>query len=121
MRFSWKNEFEAKKGASEIVLSEKTRQRLLEYRNDIFGVGKGSMELTIRQLLDGVERTMDMENFQKLTAFQRQHELNSSEAALEKLFALTQETDEPDRATLSAADTALITEELEKLIAELKA
>ncbi|MBF0448160.1 MAG: hypothetical protein HQL67_08180 [Magnetococcales bacterium] len=81
-----KEAFESKKAATEILLSEKSRDRLLHYRETQFGEGKGSMELAIRQLLDGVERTLSQETFQKLVAFQREQKLASPQAAMEKLF-----------------------------------
>jgi hypothetical protein len=115
-----KREFEAKKAASEIILSEKTRNRLLEYRGQMFGEGKGSMELAIRQLLDGVERTLPLDTFQKLTAFQRQNDLSNLDNALSKLFELTEKSDEAPIDSISPADTILIKEEIQQLLSELK-
>ncbi|MBF0193106.1 MAG: hypothetical protein HQL71_01060 [Magnetococcales bacterium] len=113
-----KAEFEAKKAATEIILSEKTRNRLLQYRDNMFGVGNGSMELAIRKLLDGVERTLSLETFQKLTVFQSKNSLSNSDEALNKLLELTSPTKTKD--TLSAADSIMLKEELEKLLIELK-
>ncbi|MBF0382198.1 MAG: hypothetical protein HQL69_14335 [Magnetococcales bacterium] len=114
-----KAEFEAKKAASEIILSEKTRNRLLQYREGMFGAGQGSMELAIRQLLDGVERTLPIETFQKLSNFQNQNSLATPDEALNKLLELTQPTGK--KGELSLADSTLLKEELEKLLADLKA
>jgi hypothetical protein len=111
-------EFEANKAASEIILSEKTRNRLLQYRDQMFGEGSGSMELAIRQLLDGVERTLSLEIFQRLIAFQSQNSLTSTDKALNKLLEITNPTS--TKGTLSPADSVLLKEELEKLLSGLK-
>ncbi|MBF0357670.1 MAG: hypothetical protein HQL70_03615 [Magnetococcales bacterium] len=112
-----KKEFEAKKSATEIFLSEKTRDELLKYRDQMFGEGQGSMELTVRKLLDGVERTMPLDLFQKLSAFQRQNSLASPEEALGKLLELSSTA---AKAAISPAETLLIKEDLQSLLDELK-
>ncbi|MBF0445687.1 MAG: hypothetical protein HQL68_08855, partial [Magnetococcales bacterium] len=95
-----------------------TRNRLLNYRHQIFGEGHGSMELAIRKLLDGVERTISLETFQKLIAFQNKNSLASLDEALNKLLELTNPTS--TKSTLSPADSMLLKEELEKLLSGLK-
>jgi hypothetical protein len=114
------NEFESKKAASEIILSEKTRDRLLQYREQTFGVGKGSMEVAIRQLLDGVERTMPLQAFQKLTAMQRRNNLPSLEATLNKLIELAKKSNESPPGSLSPADCIIMKDEIQQLLDMLK-
>ena len=76
--------------------------------------------MAIRQLLDGVERTLPLDTFQKLTIFQKQNGFSNLEKALDKLLELTKKSDEVAATTLSPADTLLVKEEIRLLLNNLK-
>ena len=115
-----KSSFESKKSATDITLSEKTRDRLLDYRQQMFGDGKGSMEVAVRKLLDGVERTLPLGVFQKLTAFQRQNSLANKEEAINKLFELVNSNNNVAQNVLATKESKVVQQELQHLLAELK-
>ncbi|MBF0456157.1 MAG: hypothetical protein HQL72_15235 [Magnetococcales bacterium] len=113
--------FESKKGATEIFLSEKTRDKLLHYRSQVFGEGKGSMEMAIRQLLIGAERALPLESFQRLTVFQKRNAFSTPEEALNQLIEQAEQPVEAPTEGLSSSEGQAIKEEIQQLLATLKA
>lgn len=73
-------QFEAAKGAVQIIIAEETRDLLRARKTALFGDGRGSMEVTIRHLLDAEKRSLPLQAFRLLEAFrQRNHLLSLSE------------------------------------------
>ncbi|MEO5363610.1 MAG: hypothetical protein H7838_08305 [Magnetococcus sp. DMHC-8] len=74
-------QFEAAKGAVQITIAEETQKLLRERKKNLFGPNRGSMEVTIRHLLDAERRALPWQAFRLLEAFRQRHNLvNLSDA-----------------------------------------
>ncbi|MEO5349665.1 MAG: hypothetical protein H7836_08475 [Magnetococcus sp. YQC-3] len=74
-------QFEAAKGAVQITISEETHKLLRGRKRALFGPYRGSMEVTIRHLLDAEQCALPRQAFRLLEAFRQRHNLsNFSEA-----------------------------------------
>ncbi len=83
--------FEAAKGSVQISISTDTRELLRERRNAEFGENRGSMEITIRTLLDGAKRMLPEDGFRQLEAYRQRNGLDSIAAALQALLDRSEE------------------------------
>ena len=68
-------QFEAAKGAVQIMISEETREMLRARREALYGEGRGSMEVTIRHLLEAEQRSLPLQGFRLLESFQKRNNL----------------------------------------------
>ncbi|MEO5340628.1 MAG: hypothetical protein H7837_08945 [Magnetococcus sp. MYC-9] len=68
-------QFEAAKGAVQITISEETHSLLRSRKKALFGPNRGSMEVTIRHLLETEQRALPWQAFRLLEAFRQRHAL----------------------------------------------
>lgn len=91
-------QFEAAKGAVQISISEETQKLLRNRKEGLFGPNRGSMEVTIRHLLETEQRALPRQAFRLLEAFQTRHALPSLSDAVRILIdhaELAYQTQEP--------------------------
>lgn len=94
-------QFEAAKGAVQITISEETQNLLKKRKQALFDPNRGSMEVTIRHLLETEQRALSWQAFRLLEAFQTRHALPSLGDAVRilidhaELAYQTQEIQEP--------------------------
>ena len=113
-------QFEAAKGSVQINVSEETRNLLKEYRNRLYGNGKGSMEVTIRGLLEGVERHVPEDAFRLLAAYQKRNKLPTLGHAVQCLIDQVEKQANPSRSHPRHDVSARYRIEMEQLLGDLK-
>ena len=98
-------QFEAAKGAVQIVIAEETQRLLHQRKRTLYGPNRGSMEVTIRHLLEAEQRALPWQGFRLLEAFRRRHALSSLSDAVrilidhaELAYQAQEPTQEPERA-----------------------
>ena len=79
-------QFEAAKGAVQIMISEETQEMLRARKRALYGEGRGSMEVTIRHLLEAEQRSLPLQGFRLLDAFQRRNQLPTLSDAVRALL-----------------------------------
>ena len=68
-------QFEAAKGAVQIIIAEETRELLRQRKTALFGKDRGSMEVTIRHLLGAEMRSLPLQAFRLLESFRQRNSL----------------------------------------------
>lgn len=108
-------QFEAAKGAVQITIAEETRTILKKRKTALFGEGRGSMEVTLRHLLEAEQRSLPLQAFRLLEAFQQRNDLASLDEAVKMLV---------DQAELAAGTPSRkrepLRQEIVQLLEELK-
>lgn len=110
-----KAQFEAAKGAVQISISEETRDLLRERKTTLFGKSRGSMEITIRHLLEVEQRCLPLESFRLLETFRDRNSLPSISESIQALmdhFELTSQE--------STDETKPLRREIVEILHELK-
>ncbi len=79
-------QFEAAKGAVQITIAGETQKLLRERKRALFGPNRGSMEVTIRHLLDVERHALPWQAFRLLEAFRSRHNLSSLSDAVRILI-----------------------------------
>ncbi|MEO5379015.1 MAG: hypothetical protein H7832_14735 [Magnetococcus sp. DMHC-6] len=103
-------QFEKAKGGVQILLSSETHRSLREFRIATFGEGKGSMELAVRALLDGVSRQLKPETKQQLEQYATAAQLKNIDQAVVHMLSLVD----------SARKTDPVKKELQEMLQNLK-
>ncbi|MBF0162829.1 MAG: hypothetical protein HQL88_11150 [Magnetococcales bacterium] len=91
-------QFEAAKGAVQIIIAEETQRLLHRRKRELFGPNRGSMEVTIRHLLETEQRALPWQAFRLLEAFRHRHALPGLSEAVRVLIdhaELSYQTQEP--------------------------
>ena len=98
-------QFEAAKGAVQITISEETQRLLRDRKTTLFGPGRGSMEVTLRHLLETEQRALPWQAFRLLEAFRQRHGLSGLSDAVRILIdhaELAYQTHEAEQAAQQA-------------------
>lgn len=80
-----KAQFEAAKGAVQITISEETQALLRQRKIALFGKDRGSMEVTIRHLLETEKLSLSLHAFRLLDNFRQRHHLHTLSDAVRVL------------------------------------
>ncbi|MBF0401319.1 MAG: hypothetical protein HQL90_11175 [Magnetococcales bacterium] len=105
-------QFEAAKGAVQITISEETQRLLRERKQALFGLNRGSMEVTIRHLLEVEQCALSRQAFRLLEAFRVRHALPNLSDAVRILIdhaELAYQAHRPTDPPLVDVEEALVT------------